>query len=110
MVRIKVNAHIVKRWHEGRKFDAERKNFIIGKRYEIVKIWDCLWWKQVRDDKTMKERLKIDFPFRKPLSEQQLLQQIDNGSLFGYVQCDISSKLLRTFSSIFQELFCQQSQ
>ena len=31
MVKIEANAHIVKRWHERRKFDIERKNFIIGK-------------------------------------------------------------------------------
>ena len=100
MVKKEANAHIVKRWHERRKFDAERKNFIIGKGYEKVEIWECLWWKPVRDDKTLKERLKINFPFRKPLSEQQLLQHIDNGSLFWYVQCDLS--VLKHLQSYFQ--------
>ena len=51
-------AHIVKFWQERRTFDAERKNFIIGKGFEIV--WKCLWWRQVRVDKTLKERWSID--------------------------------------------------
>ena len=42
MAKKEANAHIVKRWHERRKFNAERKNFIMGKRYEIVEIWECL--------------------------------------------------------------------
>ena len=34
MVKKETNALIVKRWHERRKLDAERKHFIIGKGYE----------------------------------------------------------------------------
>ena len=100
MAKNEADAHIVKFWRERRKFDAERKNFIIGKGFEIVEVWECLWWKQVRDDKTLKKHLKMNFQFRKPLSEQQLPQQIDNGSLFEYVPCDLS--VPKNFQSYFQ--------
>ena len=30
-----------------------------------------------------------NFPYRRPFSEEQLLQGIIDGGLFGYVQCDI---------------------
>ena len=43
MVKKESNAHIVKRWHERRRFDAERKNLIIGRGYEIVEVWECHW-------------------------------------------------------------------
>ena len=43
MVKKEVYAHIVKRWHERRRFDAERKNLIIGRGYEIVEVWECHW-------------------------------------------------------------------
>ena len=114
MVKKEANANIVKRWHERRKFDAERKNFIIGKGYEIVEVSESLWWKQVRDDKTLKAHLKINFPFRKPLSEQQLLQQIDNGLLFGFVQCDLSvpknlQSYLQHFPPIFKNCFVSKN-
>ena len=114
MAKKKLKAHTVKFWQERRTFDAERKNFIIGKAFEIVEVWECLWWKQVRDDKTLKEHLKINFPFRKPLSEQQLLQQIDNGSLFGYVQCDLSvpknlQSYFQHFAPIFKNCFVSKS-
>ena len=94
------NADIVNFWKERRTFDAERKTFIIGKGFEIVEVWKCLGWKQARDDKTLKEHLKINFPFRNLLSEHQLLQQIDSGSLFGYVHCDLS--VLKNLQSYFQ--------
>ena len=71
-------------------------------------------WKQVRDDKILKEQLKIRFPFRKPLSEQQLLEKIDNGSLFGYVQCDLSvpehlQNYFQHFPSIFKNCFVSKN-
>ena len=68
----------------------------------------------MRHDKFLKEHLKIKFPFRKPLSEQQVLQKIDNDSLFGYVQCDLSvTKHLRSyfqhFSPILKNCFANKT-
>ena len=62
MAKKEANAHIVKFWQEWRTFDAERKIFIIGKGFEIVEVWECLRWKQVRDDKTLKGAFEDKFP------------------------------------------------
>ena len=95
-------------------FGKNGESFIIGKGFEIVEVWECLWWKQARDDKTLKVHLKINFPFRKLLSEHQLLQQIDNGSLFGYVHCDLSvpkslQSYFQHFLPIFKDCFVSKS-
>ena len=60
----------------------------------------------MRDDEFLKEHLNIKFSFRKPLSEQQLLQKIDNGSLFGYVQGDLPvPKHLQSYFQYFLPIF-----
>ena len=62
----------------------------------------------MRDNNTLKERLKINFPFHKPLSERQ---QTNNGSLFGYVQCDLSvpKHLQSYFPPVFKNIFVSKS-
>ena len=35
------------------------------------------------------EHLRESFPYKRPLREETLLEQIRSGKLFGYVQCDI---------------------
>ena len=37
----------------------------------------------------VKERLRESFPYKRPLKEESLLEQIRSGKFFGYVQCDI---------------------
>ena len=106
----KVTSEILKRWKKRKNYDAERKEYIIGKGFQVIEIWECCWWKQVKDDKDIRERLKKNFPFRKPLSEQQIMQQIKNNTLFGYVQCDLSvpkplQNDFKYFSPIFKNCF-----
>ena len=42
-----------------------------------------------KTDAPVKSYLRANFPYKRPLSEEQLLQRIIDGKLFGYVQCDI---------------------
>ena len=66
-----------------------KRKYIIGKGFQVIEIWECCWWKQDKEDKDIRERFRTNFPFRKPVSEQQIMQQIKNNTLFGYVQCDL---------------------
>ena len=52
-------------------------------------MWECEWWSLYKTDAPVKSYLRANFPYKRPLSEEQLLQQIIDGRLFGYVQCDI---------------------
>ena len=50
---------------------------------------ECEWWSLYQTDASVKNHLRENFPYKCPLSEEQLLQGIIDGRLFGYVQCDI---------------------
>ena len=83
-------SEIRKGWKKRKNYDAERKKYIIGNGFEVIEIWECCWWKQVREDKDIGDRLRTDYPYRKPLSEQKIKQRMKNIRLFGYVQSDLS--------------------
>ena len=54
----------------------------------------------------MKSHLRENFPYRRSLSEVQLLQGIIDGRLFGFVQCDIEvPEHLRDYFSNFPPMF-----
>ena len=84
-------SEIRKGWKKGKNYDAELKMFIIGKRCKVNEIGECFWWKQVKEDEEIGERLREKFPYRKLLSKQQIKPQIKNNKLFGYDQCDLSA-------------------
>ena len=72
------------------------------KGYQVVEIWECGWWSLYKTDASVKSHLRENFPYRQPLSEEQLLQGIIDGRLFGYVQCDIEvPEHLRNYFSNF---------
>ena len=53
-------------------------------------------------DKFVKQRLRESFPYIRSLREERLLENVKNGSLFGYVECDIevNDKLRGTFAEL----------
>ena len=51
--------------------------------------------------------MRESFPYKRPLREENLLEQLGSGKLFGYVQCDIEvsedlQKKLANFPPIFK--------
>ena len=77
------------RWIKKREQDQMRKEYIQQKDYKIIEMWECEWWSLYETDAPVKSYLRANFPYKRPLSEEQLLQGIIDGRLFGYVQCDI---------------------
>ena len=76
------------------------------KGFEIVEMWECEWWSLYRTDASVKSQLRKNFPYRRPLSEEGLMQGIIDGRLFGYVQCDIEvPEHLRDYFSNFPPIF-----
>ena len=55
----------------------------------FVETWECDWWKLYNTDGSVKEPLRESFPFKRPFRQDQLMDKIKSGALFGYVQCDI---------------------
>ena len=79
----------IEREMKKRQHDEMRRDYIQQKGYEIVEMWECEWWILYKTDAPVKSYLRANFPYKRPLSEEQLLQRIIEGRLFGYVQCDI---------------------
>ena len=52
-------------------------------------MWECNWLELYRTDATVKNHLPANFPYQRPLSEKQLMQDNKSRKLFGYVQCDL---------------------
>ena len=89
-----------------RQEDEMRRDYIQEKGYQIVEMWECKWWSLYKTDPSVKFHLRENFPYKRPLSEEQLLQGIIVGRLFGYVQCDIEvPQHLRSYFSNFSPIF-----
>ena len=69
-------------------------------------MWECEWWRLYKTDSTVKSHLRENFPYKRPLSEEGLLQEIHDGRLFGYVQCNSEvPEHLRDYFSNFPPIF-----
>ena len=83
-----------------------RKDYIQQKGYKIIEMWECEWCSFYKTDASVKSYLRANFPYKRPLSEEQLSQRIIDGRLFGYVQCDIEvPEHLCDYFSNFPPLF-----
>ena len=52
-------------------------------------MWECEWWRLYKTTINVKLYIRENFPYRRSLTEHQLLEGIKKGNLFGYVQCDV---------------------
>ena len=86
--------------------DQMRKQYIEKKGYN-VEMWECEWWNLYKTTTCVKQHLRQSFPYKRPLREESLLEQIRSCKLFGYVQCDIEvpevlKKKFANFPPIFK--------
>ena len=52
-------------------------------------MWECEWWRLYKTTKTVKKHIREHFPYRRLLAAEQLLEEIKEGKVFVYMQCDI---------------------
>ena len=96
----------IERGVKNRQQDEMRRDYIQQKGYEIIEMWECEWWSLYKTDASVKSYLRANFPYKCPLSEEKLLQQLIDGRLFGYVQCPIEvPEHLRDYFSNFPPIF-----
>ena len=79
----------IERGNKKREVDQMRKQYIKEKGYNVVEMWECEWCHLYKTTTCVKEHLRESFPYKRPLREESLLEQVRSGKLFGYVQCDI---------------------
>ena len=96
----------IERGMKKRQQDEMRRNYIQQKGYQIVEMWECEWWSLYKTDASVTSHLREIFPCKHSLSEEQLLQGIIDGRLFGYVQCGIEvPNHLQSYFSNFPPIF-----
>ena len=72
---------------EGKGWNAETVHE--EKCYTVVQMWKCECWNLNNTDVSVKAHLIESLPYKHALRQNQLLDKIRSGALFGYVQCDI---------------------
>ena len=79
----------IERANKKREMDEMRREYIKEKGYKVEEMWECDWWESFKTDEKIKNHVRTPFPYKRPLSTYSLLAKIKDGSLFGYVQCDL---------------------
>ena len=92
-----------------REMDQIRKQYIKEKGYIVLEMWECEWWNLYKTSTCVKEHLRESFPYKRPLREMRLLEQIRRDKLFGYVHCEIEvpEELMKNsanFAAIFKNI------
>ena len=96
----------IRRGSKKRELDAVRRHTIQEKGFKVIEMWECKWWRLHKTTKTVKQRIRELFPYRRSLAAEQLLEEVKKGKLFGYVQCDIEvPENLRANFANFPPLF-----
>ena len=72
-----------------REPDELRRGYVQKKGFIVLEMWECEWWRLYKTTTNVKLHIRENFPYRRSLTEHQLLEGIKKGNLFGYVQCDI---------------------
>ena len=66
-----------------------RRYYIQEKGFKVIERWECEWWRLYKTTNTVKQHIREHFRYRRSLATEQLLEEIKEGELFGYLQCDI---------------------
>ena len=66
-----------------------RCEYIREKGYKIKETRECEWWQNFRTNEKFKNHIRSNFPYKRLLSTESLLGKIRDGSLYGYIQCDL---------------------
>ena len=86
--------------------DQMRKEFIQQKGYKILEIWECNCWELYQTDATIKNHLRANFPYQRPLSEERLMQENKSRRPFCYIQCDLKfPEHLKVYFANFPPIF-----
>ena len=88
-LRPSLNEEDIKRGSEKRELDELRRSYLQEKGFTVTEMWKCEWWRLHKTTTIVKLHFRESFPYRRSLTEHQLLEGIKKGNIFGYVECDI---------------------
>ena len=88
-LRLSFTEEDIQRGSKKRELDALRRHCIQEKGYKVIEMWECEWWRLYKTTNTVEQHIREHFLYRRSLAAEQLLKEIKEGKLFGYVGCDI---------------------
>ena len=96
----------IERGNKKREMNQMRRQYLKEKGYNVVELWKGEWWNLYKTTTCVKQHLTESFPYKRPLKEENLLEQIRSGKLFGYVQCyiEVPEELKNKFAN-FPSIF-----
>ena len=92
----------IQRGSKKRELDALRRHCIQEKGYKVIEMRECECWRLCKTTNTLKQHIREHFSYRRSLAAAQLSEEIKEGKLFGYVQCDaeVPEKLRSKFVNL----------
>ena len=79
----------IKRRSKKRDVDESRQGYLQQKSFTVNQMWECEWWKLYKPTTNVKLHIGEHFPYRRLFAAEKLLEEIKEGKLIGYVQCDV---------------------
>ena len=79
----------IEKGNKRREMDDLRREYIREKGYKIEEILECEWWQNFKTNEKIKNQIRSNFPYKRHLSTDSLWDKIRDGSLYGYIQCDL---------------------
>ena len=79
----------IERGNKKREMSDMRREHIREKGYKVDEMWECEWWISFKNNDKIKNHVRTHFSYKRLLFSDSLLAKIKDGSLFGYVQCDL---------------------
>ena len=79
----------IQRGSKSSELDALRRHYKQEKGYRVIEKWECEWWRLYKTSNTVKKHIREHFLYRRSLAAAQLLEEMKEGKLFGYLECDI---------------------
>ena len=81
---------VIEKGLKKREADTYRRDVIKSFGVEVEEIWECQWWKSVKEnDNGANDFMKKFAPYQKPIPECELMRQIRCGQKFGVLDCSL---------------------
>ena len=59
-----------------RDLDELKRSYIQEKGFTVIEMWECVWWRLYKTTTDVKLHIRENFPYRRSLTEHQLLEGI----------------------------------
>ena len=69
-----------------RELDELRRGYIQEKIFTVIEMWECEWWRRYKTTNNVKLHIRENFPYRRSLTEQQLLERLKKGNLINWLR------------------------